>query len=79
MESIGALADYRPGTWDSVSTLQWADLDMVPLHPIFERQHWEKEGLLPSQFPKHPYGDRNKFWEVSWDSEFVADLVDWRN
>ncbi|KAM0148578.1 hypothetical protein ACHAQE_009776 [Botrytis cinerea] len=69
LEQIGALADARPGKWDSNSTTEQADLDTVPLHPIFERRHWEREGVVPLHFPKHPYGDGNKFWEIKGNDD----------
>lgn len=73
LEHIGALPDIRPGKWDSEPTTGRVDLDTVPIHPIFERKYWEREDVIPLHFPKHPYGDGNKFWEVS------AALSDGRN
>ncbi|TGO42835.1 hypothetical protein BHYA_0005g01000 [Botrytis hyacinthi] len=69
LEQIGALADIRPGKWDSDSTTGRVDLDAVPIHPIFERQHWEREDVIPLHFPKHPYGDGKKFWEIKGNDE----------
>ncbi|KAF7879196.1 hypothetical protein EAF04_000394 [Stromatinia cepivora] len=69
LEHIGALADSRRGKWDSDSASRWADLDDVPLHPIFERQHWEREDVIPIHFPKHPYGDGDKYWEVKGNDD----------
>ncbi|KAF7881945.1 uncharacterized protein EAF02_006633 [Botrytis sinoallii] len=69
LEQIGALADIRPGKWDSDSTTGRVDLGTVPIHPIFERQHWEREDVIPLHFPKHPYGDGNKFWEIKGNDE----------
>ncbi|KAF7909966.1 uncharacterized protein EAF01_003684 [Botrytis porri] len=69
LEQIGALADIRPGKWHSDSTTGRVDLDTVPLHPIFERQHWEREDVIPLHFPKHPCGDGNKFWEIKGNDE----------
>ncbi|TGO28733.1 hypothetical protein BPAE_0024g00660 [Botrytis paeoniae] len=69
LEQIGALADTRPGKWDSDSTTGRADLDTVPIHPIFERKHWEREDVIPLHFPKHPYGDGNKLWEIKGNDE----------
>ncbi|KAA8568488.1 hypothetical protein EYC84_007519 [Monilinia fructicola] len=69
LESIGALADSRPGKWDYDSLDRMKDLHKVPIHPILDRKQWERDDNRPLHFPKHSYGDGNKFWEVKGNDD----------